>query len=163
MNDSLEITRVETDEGLGEIRVLFREYEASLDFDLDFQDFEEEMADLPGKYAPPEGCILIATAGDDPAGCVALRKLEDWICEMKRLYVRPRFRGLRIGAALASAIADEARRIGYGRMRLDTVVSMKEARSLYTSMGFEEIAAYCHNPLPNAAYMELRLEDRDEP
>ncbi len=160
MKKSFEIASVETDEALEEIRILFREYEASLEFDLDFQNFEEEMAGLPGKYAPPDGGLLMAKAGDDPSGCVALRKIEDGICEMKRLYVRQRFRGMQIGKALASAIATRAQCIGYDRMRLDTVGSMVKAKSIYAAMGFKEIAPYCHNPVPGATYLELRFDNR---
>ncbi len=159
MKHPFKIAPVETDEALEEIRVLFREYEASLDFDLDFQNFEEEMANLPGKYAPPKGGLLLARAGGEPAGCVALRMFEDGICEMKRLYVRPRFRGMQIGKALASAIAARAHRMGYGRMRLDTVGSMVRAKSIYKSMGFKEIAPYRHNPVQGATYLELAFDN----
>ncbi len=155
------IAPVETDKPLEEIRLLFREYEASLEFDLDFQNFEEEMANLPGGYAPPGGALLMAWAGSDPAGCVALRKIDDGICEMKRLYVRPRFRGMHIGKALASAIADRARAIGYERMRLDTVGSMVKAKSIYASMGFKEIPPYRHNPVQGATHLELLLNKKE--
>ena len=120
-------------------------------------DSEEELSSLPGQYAPPEGRLLIAAYGDDPAGCIALRKLENRICEMKRLYVKPQFRGAGIGRALAEAIIEEAKEIGYHRMRLDTVPPMESARSLYTSLGFKKIGAYRYNPIQGAEFMELAL------
>jgi ribosomal protein S18 acetylase RimI-like enzyme len=139
------------------VRALFTEYAASLDFALCFQDFVRELDTLPGKYAPPDGCLLMATQDGSHAGCVALRKIEDDVCEMKRLYVRPEFRHLKLGRALAQAVIDEARRIGYKRMRLDTVSSMQAAIALYRSLGFHEIAAYTQNPVPGAIFMELEL------
>ena len=138
-------------------RLLMREYAASLGFDLGFQDFDRELEALPGEYGPPGGRLLLAWLGDRLAGCVALRKLQDGICEMKRLYVRPAFRGHRIGRLLAERAIAEAREIGYGRMRLDTVPSMQRAQSLYRSLGFYEVEAYRYNPIPGAAYLELKL------
>jgi ribosomal protein S18 acetylase RimI-like enzyme len=151
------VSKVETKTDLEIARGFFETYAASLDFDLDFQDFEEELSSLPGQYAPPEGRLLIAAYGDDPAGCIALRKLENRICEMKRLYVKPQFRGAGIGRALAEAIIEEAKEIGYHRMRLDTVPPMESARSLYTSLGFKKIGAYRYNPIQGAEFMELAL------
>lgn len=136
---------------------LFTRYAESLDFDLEFQNFTRELEHLPGDYAPPSGCILLADYSGNCVGCVALRPLDDAICEMKRLYVLPEFRGKHIGYALANAIIAEAKHIGYRRMRLDTVASMSSARGLYAQLGFYSIAAYCYNPLADAAYMELRL------
>ena len=135
----LKIIQARTGKNLDLAKMLFREYAASLSFDLDFQDFEEELANLPNGYAWPEGCLLIATYPRQAAGCVALRKVSASVCEMKRLYVRPQFRGLGIGKALAEAIIEQARRVGYACMRLDTVPSMKAARALYVSLGFEVI------------------------
>ncbi len=124
-----------------------------------FQSFEVELAQLPWEYAPPSGRLLLARSGAVAAGCVALHKLEDGICEMKRLYVRPQFRGTGLGRRLAEEIIAQARDIGYRRMRLDTVVSvMGRAVELYRALGFREIAPYRENPIPTASYMELDLK-----
>lgn len=139
-------------------RTLFQEYGASLGFSLCFQGFEQELAGLPGEYAPPQGRLLLARVGGDPAGCVALHGLEPGVCEMKRLYVRPSYRGSGIGRALLNTVVAEARAIGYGRMRLDTVEPiMQDAVRLYRAYGFREIAAYRPNPMEGALYMELDL------
>ncbi|MBW8876272.1 MAG: GNAT family N-acetyltransferase [Acidobacteria bacterium] len=151
----LEISQAETPERLAEARQLFLEYAGSLGFDLGFQGFDEELAGLPGDYAPPRGRLLLALHDGRTAGCVALRDLGEGICEMKRLFVRPGFRGLRIGHALATAIIAEALEIGYERMRLDTVPAMEQARALYVSLGFREIPPYRFNPIPGTVFLEL--------
>lgn len=139
------------------IRLLFLEYAKSLNFDLCFQSFDEELAGLPGDYAPPDGWLLLAYFGEKVAGCVGLRKVADGVCEMKRLWVRPEFRGKKIGRKLAEEIIDEARKIGYSIMKLDTIDTMKEAIAMYKSMGFTETSAYRYNPVRGARYMELKL------
>ena len=152
------IRPVDREADLDAARALFREYTAALDFDLDFQDIEEELAALPGPYARPEGIILLAEVDDEPVGVVALKPLDaPGVCEMKRLYVRPRFRGRGLGRALGTAILEAARRLGYETMRLDTVASMTPARELYRSLGFEERPPYYHNPLDDVVYMERSL------
>jgi putative acetyltransferase len=153
----LEIFSVEADEDVELVRGLFGEYADSLDFNLSFQNFEEEVLNLPGDYASPGGCLLLAKYKGQPAGCVALRPFGDDICEMKRLYVRPQFRGVGIGRALTEAVIKKAQKAGYTRMRLDTAPSMQVARTLYASVGFREISPYRHNPIEGAVFMELLL------
>ena len=139
-------------------RELFLEYAKSLGFSLCFQGFDQELAGLPGGYAPPEGRLLLAEFEGQLAGCVALHKLEEGICEMKRLYVRPAFRGKGLGRVLVERIIAEARSLGYQRMRLDTVEPvMKDAVAMYRRFGFREIAPYCVNPQAGVIYMELDL------
>ena len=146
------------------IKALFREYAESLGFSLAYQDFDQELAGFPGKYAAPEGALLLARVGDEAAGTVALRKLDAGVCEMKRLYVKPQFRGRRttdgrsIGRALAEDIVGIGRERGYQRLRLDTIGGkMHQALALYRSMGFVEIPPYYASPIPDTAYLELVL------
>jgi ribosomal protein S18 acetylase RimI-like enzyme len=144
------------DEYVSTVRTLFEEYAASLDVDLGFQDFERELAELPGDYVPPGGRLLLALEAE-PAGCVALRPFGPGVCEMKRLYVRPAYRGSGLGRLLAQAIVEAGRDAGYERMRLDTLQSMAAARGLYRSLGFVEIEAYRHNPIHGTTYFERAL------
>jgi ribosomal protein S18 acetylase RimI-like enzyme len=153
-----EIVQAASAQEIDAARELFVAYGQSLGFSLCFQSFDQELAGLPGDYAPPRGRLLLARAGDTWAGCVALHPLEGDICEMKRLYVRDEFRGYRLGRRLAEAILAEARQIGYRRMRLDTVPSvMGTAVAMYRRLGFREIPPYRHNPMEGAIYMEVAL------
>jgi putative acetyltransferase len=155
---SLSVFQAELPAQIAQAREFFLEYAQSLGFSLCFQNFDEELSGLPGDYAPPDGRLLLAKDQGELAGCVALHKLGAGICEMKRLYVRPNFRGKRLGRALAERIIAEARQIGYQRIRLDTVEPvMKDAVAMYRKLGFKEIAPYCTNPMAGALYMELIL------
>jgi len=153
----INLIEAQTTEQIGSIRELFQEYAESLGFDLCFQDFERELTELPGEYAPPGGRLLLAMFGNEVAGCVGLRKFAEGVCEMKRLYVRPEYRGKGIGRALAVATIEEARKIGYQSMKLDTIASMTEAIALYKTLGFTETDAYRYNPVQPCLFMELKL------
>ena len=158
MREQFTIVPAEERAQIDQVRTLFREYGASLGFSLCFQSFDAELAGLPGEYAPPEGRLLLAFCDSTPAGCVALRKLEDGICEMKRLYVRPQFRGHGLGRDLVLTLIAQARLSQYAKMRLDTIAaSMTEAVGLYRSLGFRDIPPYHGNPIPGAIYLELDL------
>ena len=139
------------------VRGLFRAYADSLGISLDFQDFDAELASLPGDYCPPRGRLLLAWQQDQAVGCVALRPLEPGICEMKRLYVSPAARSGGLGRRLAARICEEGRLAGYRCMRLDTLSTMTAARRLYESLGFRPIGPYCFNPIPGAVYLERDL------
>jgi putative acetyltransferase len=158
----IELRRPVTAEELARTREVFREYAASLDVDLCFQNFEAELAELPGEYAAPGGHLLLAFVDRELAGCGALRPLTDAdyanACEMKRLYVRPGFRRFGLGRVLAQALLDEARRAGYSAMLLDTLDDMEAARELYASLGFAEIPPYYFNPIAGAHYLKAELK-----
>lgn len=158
----LEIVEALKGEYIELARGLFEEYAASLSFDLGFQDFERELANLPGDYGRPEGRLLIALSAGDAVGCVAIRKLSEGVCEMKRLYVTARWRRAGIGRALCESVIAEARRIGYASMRLDTAPSMRAARALYVALGFKEIGRYRYNPLEGAVFMEMALNEANQ-
>jgi len=154
----LSIVQADSPALIAQARELFLEYAQSLGFSLCFQNFDQELAGLPGEYAPPEGRLLLADVAGELAGCVALHRLDGQICEMKRLYLRPQFRGKSLGRVLAEKIIHEARGIGYKRMRLDTVEPvMKNAVAMYRRLGFREIAPYRPNPVAGTLYMELEL------
>ncbi len=156
--NGFDVYQAESSEQIAAIRELFLEYAKSLNFSLCFQSFEKELAELPGGYAPPKGRLLLATHGPQLAGCAALHKLEDEICEMKRLYVRRQFRGKGLGRVLAERVVADAREIGYKRLRLDTIEPvMRDAVAMYRKLGFKEIAPYRENPIAGALYMELEL------
>jgi ribosomal protein S18 acetylase RimI-like enzyme len=158
MSNDIRLDHIESGPELDEIRRLFLEYARSLDFNLCFQNFDAELEQLPGFYGLPRGRLILCHVDEKPAGCIALKPLEPGICEMKRLFVRPEFRGRHLGLTLSKHIISEARLIGYRAMRLDTIKgTMDNAITLYQSVGFREIPAYYHNPIPNAFYMELEL------
>ena len=146
---------------LAQVRAIFHEYACSLKIDLCFQNFELELAQLPGDYAPPRGALLLARVGDEIAGCCGMRPLDtvDYpnACEMKRLYVRPAYRSLGLGRLLAEAVMDAARLAGYHSILLDTLDDMEAARALYEELGFEEVPPYYHNPIAGAHYLRASL------
>ncbi|MDJ0785042.1 MAG: GNAT family N-acetyltransferase [Desulfosarcinaceae bacterium] len=155
----MRIRQVQTETEIEAVRQLFREYEALLDVDLCFQHFEAELANLPGKYAPPSGELLIAIDGRRLVGCVAVRKLDEAVCEMKRLFVRPEARGKGLGRRLATEIIAVARQLGYALMRLDTLDTLTAAMHLYETLGFRRTAPYYDNPLSGVVYWELALNE----
>ena len=163
MDDTPEIRIVDADSAalLESARAIIREYAAGLGVDLSFQDFEGEMAGLPGEYGPPAGALLLAFVDGQLAGCGAMRALADVdyanACEMKRLFVRPGFRRFGLGRLLAQALLDRAAAAGYSSMLLDTLDEMESARELYASLGFQEIAPYYYNPIPGAHYLKVAL------
>lgn len=151
------IIHAQTEDHYRRARKLFEQYADDLGLDLEFQGFSGELATLPGAYAPPEGCILLAEKEEEIVGCVALRPLDRQICEMKRLYVMPGHRNRKIGRLLVEAVIHQARDYGYKRLRLDTIESMNAAQSLYRSLGFRPIKPYRYNPLNHPSYFELNL------
>jgi putative acetyltransferase len=155
------IVAAQSYEQLQQVRDLFREYEAFLQVDLCFQDFERELASLPGRYAPPAGVLLIASHGDHAAGCAAMRKLKPGICEMKRLFVRPPYLHQGLGKQLALAVIEKAKAAGYSKMRLDTLDRLEAAIRLYSQLGFVRCGPYYDNPLQGVVYWELNLDTSD--
>ena len=159
--EGLIIVQASSQAQIAQARELFLEYANSLNFSLCFQNFDKELATLPGHYAPPQGRLLLGEYDGQLAACVALRALDGKVCEMKRLYLRPAFRGKGLGRLLAEHLISEAREIGYRSMRLDTVEPvMKDAVSMYRRLGFREIPPYRENPNPGALYMELNLDSQ---
>ena len=157
METKLEIVTATSGEMFEQARLLFREYAEWLGVDLCFQNFEGELTNLETVYHPPDGSLLLAFYGEQIAGCVAVRKLEADVCEMKRLFVKPDFQNLKIGKKLIYAVIKRARDLEYKRMRLDTLPLMEKAQNLYRSVGFKEIEAYRYNPDPKTTFMELNL------
>lgn len=155
---NIEFKQITGQNMLKEVKELFLEYSQSINIDLSFQSFEAEFNALPGKYGPPDGVLIIALVNGNRAGCVALHKLSEGICEMKRLFVRDDYRGLGIGKTLGSMIIDSASRLKYDYIRLDTLTTMKAALNLYRSFGFYDIEPYVYNPIEGARFMELKLE-----
>lgn len=159
---SFSISRISNQSDLNEAIKLFEAYANSLGLDLTFQDFATEMASMPGKYAPPTGALLLArdNVTGEAIGCVGLRAMgADAVCEMKRLYVDPKARGLGLGKALAEAVIEEARELGHRAMRLDTLPDMTSARALYKALGFAEIAPYYDTPVKGTIFLELALNN----
>jgi carbonic anhydrase len=152
------IVQAQSNEHIETIRRLFLEYAGSLGIDLGFQDFDNELAGLPGAYAPPDGRLYLAIEGTRPAGCSGIKKISTELCELKRLYVCPLFRGKGIGRHLVLAAVKDAREIGYKKMRLDSLPSMRRALDLYRSMGFKPIEPFYNNPVAGAVFLELNLE-----
>jgi ribosomal protein S18 acetylase RimI-like enzyme len=153
----IEIVHVNDGDNLEQIRLIFREYADLLGIDLSFQNFDDELRILPATYVLPDGLLLLAFYDHQAAGCVAIRRFDAETCEMKRLYVRSQFQGLKIGKHLAVKIIEEAKNFGYRRMVLDTLSSMMQAQKLYASLGFRKIPAYYHNPQEDVVFMQLDL------
>ncbi len=160
---TVSIVEAETPEALAVARELFAEYAASIGVDLCFQNFDRELAGLPGDYTRPLGGLMLAFYAGAPVGCVAFRHLEPGVAEMKRLYVRPSGRGSGLGKQLVERVVADARRAGYDRVRLDTLPAMEAAVGLYLGMGFRDIAPYRHNPVPGARFLELDLRRHPSP
>ena len=156
---NLRIKRARSKREIEEIRALFREYEEFLKVDLSFQSFEEELASLPGNYFPPDGDLLISFDGERAVGCVALCGIDESICEMKRLYVRPEARGRGLGKRLAQEIIEISKDLDYSLIRLDTLDRLEQAVNLYEDLGFIKIAPYYENPLSGVIYWEKKLKD----
>ena len=160
----MRMIQAQTAAELDAVRELFGDYQQGLGVDLGFQGFAEELASLPGRYAPPGGRLLLALEGTDPAGCVALRALEEGVCEMKRLFVRPAYRGQGLGYRLAMQIVNAAPALGYSLMRLDTLDTLDSAMRMYAAMGFQRRMPYYANPLPGVVYWERALHRcQDDP
>ena len=157
MAETARLVFVDSGEDLVHIKELFIEYAKSLGVDLSFQGFEEELKSLPGKYSEPEGSIVLALVGEKPAGCAALRRITEQICEMKRLYVRDEFRGVGLGRELADRIIERAKELDYKYIRLDTLPTMERAQDMYRDMGFYEIEPYIFNPVEGTKYLEKKL------
>jgi putative acetyltransferase len=158
---SMDLIQASSTEEIQQARLLFEQYASWVEISLCFQNFEQEVANLPGDYAPPNGRLFLALENDKVMGCVALRKIGEGIGEMKRLYVRPEFRGRRLGRTLTEKLIAEAKQIGYRRMRLDTLPGkMDQAIAMYRALGFKEIAPYYKNPVEDATFMELVLSDK---
>jgi ribosomal protein S18 acetylase RimI-like enzyme len=155
----IQIVKANTETLVENAKELIREYAQSLEFDLGFQDFDKEMENFPGQYAPPRGCLYVALDANQPIGCVALRNLGQGVCEMKRLYVKPSLRGQKVGKLLAEIVIKAARDMGYDHLRLDTIPSMKQANMLYNTLGFKQIAPYRFNPIEGATFFELNLKE----
>jgi len=156
----IEIVEANTKILITKVKELFLEYSESLGFDLSFQNFDAELDNFPVQYSPPTGSLFLALSQNLPIGCVGVRYFEDGICEMKRLFVKPNFRGKRVGRLLAEAAVKAGKILGYERMRLDTLPTMEKANHLYRSLGFIEIEPYRYNPIEGAKYLELNLKER---
>ena len=156
----IEIVEANTKTLIAQVKELFLKYSESLGFDLSFQNFDAELDKFPVQYTPPTGSLFLALSQNLPIGCVGVRYFEDGICEMKRLFVTPSFRGKRVGRLLAEAAVEAGKNLGYERMRLDTLPTMEKANHLYRSLGFVEIEPYRYNPIEGARYLELNLKER---